>query len=83
MQCVGTPHPKLLPMPKATTNLTGENSPKKRSFMRLLLFVIGGAVVGYLYYRFVGCRSGACPISSNPFISTGYGALMGFIMGRA
>lgn len=71
-------------MPKVTTNLTGDPNPKKkRSVMRVLLFVVGGAVAGYLYYRFVGCRSGACPISSNPFISTGYGALMGFIMGRA
>ena len=39
--------------------------------------VIVGAVVGYLYYRFIGCRSGACIITSNPYISTAYGALLG------
>lgn len=54
-----------------------------RTKMKLLLFVLGGAVAGYLYYRLVGCRSGACPITSSPIISTLYGAAMGFLLGRA
>ena len=54
-----------------------------RTKMKLLLFVLGGAVAGYLYYRVVGCRSGACPITSSPIISTLYGAAMGFLLGRA
>jgi hypothetical protein len=29
-----------------------------------------GAVGGYLYYHYVGCLSGTCPITSNPLIST-------------
>jgi F0F1-type ATP synthase assembly protein I len=41
--------------------------------------VIGGAL-GYLYYRFVGCASGACPITSNKYSATLYGALMGLIL---
>lgn len=51
--------------------------------MKLILFVVGGAVAGYLYYRLVGCRSGACPITSSPIISTVYGAMLGFLLGRA
>jgi len=51
-----------------------------KRILRLSQFIIGGAVLGYSYYRFVGCRTGTCPISSNPFISTLYGALMGFLM---
>lgn len=51
--------------------------------MKLLLFVLGGAVVGYLYYRLVGCRTGGCPITSSPIISTIYGAMMGFLLSRS
>ena len=28
-----------------------------------------GAVVGYLMYRFVGCRTGACPLTGNPYVA--------------
>lgn len=48
---------------------------------RVVLSTIIGAGLGFAYYRFVGCRSGACPISSNPFISTIYGGVLGFIWG--
>jgi Family of unknown function (DUF6132) len=45
---------------------------------KVILLGIGvGALTGYLYYYFVGCASGQCPITSNPLISTVYGALMG------
>lgn len=43
--------------------------------------IILGAIVGYGYYYYIGCRSGVCPITSNPWISTGYGALIGFVAG--
>ncbi len=39
-----------------------------------------GVVGGYLYYRFIGCRSGACPLTANPWISTLYGALLGLML---
>jgi hypothetical protein len=51
-----------------------------KRMLRFALFIVGGASLGYCYYRFVGCRTGTCPISSNPFISTIYGAFMGFLM---
>lgn len=51
--------------------------------MKLVLFVLGGAVAGFLYYRLVGCRSGACPITSSPIISTLYGAMVGLLLGRS
>lgn len=38
-----------------------------------------GALLGFLYYRLVGCQSGHCMISSNHFISTGYGGLLGYL----
>lgn len=41
--------------------------------------VAAGALLGYGYYYFIGCTSGTCPITSNPFISTAYGAFLGLI----
>ncbi len=41
--------------------------------------IVLGAIAGYGYYRFVGCRTGACPITSSPYISTLYGAFLGFL----
>lgn len=51
--------------------------------MRLMLSVLGGALVGFLYQHFVGCRTGTCPLTSNPLVTTLYGALLGFLLGRA
>ena len=39
--------------------------------------IIVGAIAGFLYYFYVGCASGTCAITSKPFNSTLYGALMG------
>ena len=47
----------------------------------LVSISILGALSGFLYWRFIGCLSGACPIWSNPWISTGYGALLGYLIG--
>lgn len=51
--------------------------------LRLALFIIGGAVLGFGYHRIVGCRTGACPITANPYISTLYGALLGYLLSSA
>jgi hypothetical protein len=42
-----------------------------------LIPVAVGAAGGYLFYRFVGCKTGTCPITRNPWISTIYGAIIG------
>ena len=42
--------------------------------------ILIGAVGGYLYYHFVGCASGTCPITSKPLNSTLYWALMGGLL---
>jgi hypothetical protein len=47
--------------------------------IKLLLSVLTGGILGYGYYRLVGCSSGACPITSNPYISTIYGAGLGLM----
>ena len=53
----------------------------KRPVLRILFFILpaAGGISGYLYYRFVGCVTGTCPITSNPVISTAYAAFMGLL----
>lgn len=45
---------------------------------RVALMVVG-AGLGYWYYAAIGCDRG-CAITSNPWISTAYGALIGFLV---
>lgn len=42
--------------------------------------VLGGAVLGYMYYYYIGCNSGHCPITSDPLISTVYGGVLGLLI---
>lgn len=43
--------------------------------------IVIGMVGGYLYYFYVGCASGGCPIQSNPWFSTLWGGAMGYLLG--
>ena len=42
--------------------------------------VLVGVLGGYIYYAKVGCVSGTCPITSDPYMSMLYGALMGYLL---
>ncbi len=48
--------------------------------LRTLIGAVVGGVLGLAYYKFVGCSSGACPLTSNPFVSTIYGMLVGALL---
>ena len=47
--------------------------------VRLFVGAVAGGLVGFGLYRFVGCSTGACPITSSPWISTIYGIVMGVL----
>lgn len=45
-----------------------------------LVGVIVGAAGGLLYWKYVGCSNGTCPITSSPVLSALFGALLGFLI---
>jgi len=62
---------------KAIKEKWASMSPQNKKRIKRSLGIALGATAGFTYYATVGCASGGCPITSNPFISTGWGALMG------
>lgn len=55
---------------------------RRKKMAAIIIGAAVGGIVGYLYYRFIGCRSGACFITSNPTISTIYWAVLGGLIGN-
>jgi len=49
-------------------------------YLRALIGGIIGALIGFGIYKFVGCRTGACPLSGNPWIATLLWGLLGAMM---
>lgn len=39
-----------------------------------------GSLLGYIYWLKIGCTSGSCAITSSPFWSTLYGAILGYYL---
>lgn len=56
---------------------------KLRRWWMPILFTLVGGMGGWLYYRFVGCVTGTCPIAANPYLMPAYGALIGLLLGSA
>ena len=54
---------------------------KKLTEYRLYFIgALAGALAGFLYWKYIGCLTGTCAITSNPFRSTLYFALMGALL---
>lgn len=54
----------------------------KKWFKKNIFYIAGaftGAIAGFLYWKYIGCSSGTCAITSKPLNSILYGALMGSI----
>ncbi len=48
--------------------------------LKLILGLVAGGAVGFAYYKIAGCSTGTCPLTSNPIISTIYGAVLGALV---
>ena len=46
-----------------------------------IAFALTGALGGFLYWKFIGCQSGTCPIKSVWYWSTLWGTGMGYLIG--
>lgn len=67
-------------------NISEKNKTFKERFFNFipLVTIIGlvvGAIGGYIYYTEIGCNSGTCAITSNPYMSILWGAAMGYLLG--
>lgn len=51
-----------------------------KKWLRPVLFTVGGALAGLAYYYFVGCTSGACPLTSHPLVTMAYMGLVGWLL---
>jgi len=40
-----------------------------------------GVIGGYIYYWKIGCVSGTCPLTSNPWFSMAWGGVLGYLIG--
>lgn len=45
-----------------------------------IISIIAGMGLGWLYYHFVGCMGGSCPITSNPISSMIFGAIFSYLL---
>jgi len=45
-----------------------------------LIGLMIGAIAGFAYWKFIGCASGTCMITSKPLNSSLYGAIMGYLL---
>jgi len=48
--------------------------------VRIVIGAVVGGGLGFAYYKFVGCSTGACPLTSNPIISSLYGSVLGALL---
>ena len=53
---------------------------KRKAWLRPTLFTLGGTLAGLAYSLLIGCPSGGCAITSNPFNTMVYTGLIGLLL---
>lgn len=51
-----------------------------KKWRRAILFTVGGAAVGLVYYALAGCPTGSCAITANPWNTMVYTGLIGLLL---
>ena len=52
---------------------------KKKLIFRIVLSTLG-LLAGVLYWKYVGCSTGTCPIQSRWYLSSLYGGVIGYLI---
>jgi len=52
-----------------------------RKYLPEIVGLIIGGLVGYLYWRYVGCVSGTCTLKSNWYLMIPWGMMLGYLIG--
>lgn len=68
-------------MPAADGNLLLRMKQFIRNYRLPLITGTVGGIGGFLYWKYVGCLSGTCPIQSVWYWSTLWGATVGYLVG--
>ena len=50
-----------------------------QKYWKQVLFTFIGAGLGFAYWKFIGCNSGTCPLTSNWHTTTLFGGLIGML----
>ena len=53
---------------------------KLTSILRVIALPLVGSAGGWLYYRYVGCTTGSCAVTSSLWLSTGFGYILGSLL---
>lgn len=53
---------------------------KLSGILRAIALPLVGSAGGWLYYRYVGCAAGTCAVASSPWLSTGFGCVLGSLL---
>ncbi|MGL1901392.1 MAG: DUF6132 family protein [Fibrobacterales bacterium] len=48
--------------------------------MKIFIGIAAGIALGFIYYKTIGCSTGTCPITSNPWSSMIYGGVLGALI---
>ena len=52
----------------------------KKYWIQIAVTIIG-TIAGFLYWKYVGCSSGTCPITSKWHLTALYGGGIGYLIG--
>ncbi len=73
---------KYVPSNEKFVNASLWSKIRKHNLFRLILGGLAGAVIGLLYWKFVGCSSGHCAITASPYRSAIMFSFMGALLAR-